>query len=50
MKDKEEELFMATYAPKQFHSIPLAELHADPTQPRKYCDPQALIERDTDLS
>ncbi|MCX5821325.1 MAG: ParB/RepB/Spo0J family partition protein [Deltaproteobacteria bacterium] len=35
---------MATYAPNQLHSVPLAELQPDPTQPRKYLDPLALEE------
>jgi ParB family transcriptional regulator, chromosome partitioning protein len=35
---------MATYAPNQLHSVPLAEIQPDPTQPRKYMDPQALEE------
>jgi ParB family transcriptional regulator, chromosome partitioning protein len=35
---------MATYAPNQLHRVPLAELQPDPTQPRKYMDPQALEE------
>ncbi|MCX5819755.1 MAG: ParB/RepB/Spo0J family partition protein [Deltaproteobacteria bacterium] len=35
---------MATYAPNQLHSVPLAELQPDPMQPRKYLDPLALEE------
>jgi hypothetical protein len=35
---------MATYAPNQLRSVPLAELQPDPTQPRKYLDPLALEE------
>ena len=35
---------MATYTPNQLHAVPLAELQPDPTQPRKYLDPQALEE------
>jgi ParB family transcriptional regulator, chromosome partitioning protein len=35
---------MATYAPNQLHSVPLAEIQPDPTQPRKYMDPKALEE------
>lgn len=35
---------MATYAPNQLHSVPLAELQPDPTQPRKYLDPLTLEE------
>ena len=35
---------MATYAPNQLHSVPLAELQPDPMQPRKYMDPVALDE------
>jgi ParB family chromosome partitioning protein len=35
---------MATYAPNQLHSVPLAEIQPDPTQPRKYMDPVALEE------
>jgi ParB family chromosome partitioning protein len=35
---------MVTYAPNQLHSVPLAELQPDPTQPRKYMDPLALEE------
>ncbi|MDO9227945.1 MAG: hypothetical protein Q7U03_00110 [Syntrophales bacterium] len=35
---------MATYAPNQLHSVPLAELQPDPAQPRKYLDPLALEE------
>jgi ParB family chromosome partitioning protein len=33
-----------TYTPGQLYSVPLAELQADPNQPRKYLDPQALEE------
>jgi len=33
-----------TYMPNQFYAVPLAELQADPNQPRKYFDPQALEE------
>ena len=32
------------YAPNQLHSVPLAEIQPDPTQPRKYIDPAALEE------
>lgn len=35
---------MATYAPNQLHSAPLAELQPDPAQPRKYLAPLALEE------
>jgi hypothetical protein len=35
---------MATFAPNQLHSVPLAELQPDPTQPRKYLDPLAFEE------
>jgi ParB family transcriptional regulator, chromosome partitioning protein len=35
---------MATYVKNQLYSVPLAELQPDPTQPRKYMDPQALEE------
>ncbi|MCX5827301.1 MAG: ParB N-terminal domain-containing protein, partial [Deltaproteobacteria bacterium] len=33
-----------TYTPNQLYSVPLAELQADPNQPRKYLDSQALEE------
>ncbi len=39
---------MATYAPNQLHSVPLAELQPGPTQPRKYFDPLALEEFSTE--
>ena len=32
------------YTPKTLYSVPQAELQADPKQPRKYLDPQALEE------
>jgi hypothetical protein len=35
---------MATHAPNQLHSVPLAEVQPDPTQPRKCLDPQSLEE------
>lgn len=34
----------------QFYSVPLAELHADANQPRKYMDPQALEELSASIS
>ena len=40
---------MATYAPNQLHSVPLAELQPDPTQPRKYLAPLALEELATSV-
>jgi ParB family chromosome partitioning protein len=40
---------MAMYAPNQPHSVPLAELQPDPTQPRKYLDPLALEELTTSI-
>ena len=33
-----------TFAPNQLYDIPLADLQADPNQPRKYLDPVALDE------
>jgi ParB family transcriptional regulator, chromosome partitioning protein len=33
-----------SYKPKQLYAVPLADLQADPNQPRKYLDPQALEE------
>ncbi|MEI7636826.1 MAG: ParB/RepB/Spo0J family partition protein [Syntrophus sp. (in: bacteria)] len=33
-----------TYKPNQLYAVPLTELQADPNQPRKYLDPQALEE------
>ena len=41
---------MATYTPNQLHQVPLAELQPDPTQPRKYLDPQALEELTASVS
>jgi len=41
---------MATYAPNQLHSVPLAELQPDPMQPRKYLDPVALEELTASVS
>ena len=35
---------MATYEKNQLYMVPLAELQADPSQPRKYMDPAALEE------
>jgi ParB family transcriptional regulator, chromosome partitioning protein len=35
---------MATYVKNQLYMVPLAELQADPAQPRKYMDPVALEE------
>ncbi len=35
---------MATYEKNQLYSVPLAEIQADPGQPRKYMDPVALDE------
>jgi hypothetical protein len=35
---------MAAYQPGQLYQVPLAELQADPNQPRKYMDPAALEE------
>jgi ParB family chromosome partitioning protein len=39
-----EELIMATYVKNKLYMVPLAKLQPDPTQPRKYMDPQALEE------
>jgi ParB/RepB/Spo0J family partition protein len=33
-----------TFVPGRLYEIPLADLHADPNQPRKYLDPAALEE------
>ena len=33
-----------SYKPNQLYAVPLAELQADPNQPRKYLDPQAVEE------
>src|SRR5512133_3388848 len=33
-----------TFVPNQLYDIPLADLQADPNQPRKYLDPVALDE------
>ena len=41
---------MMTYAPNQLHSVPLAEIQPDPTQPRKYFDPLALAELTASVS
>jgi ParB family transcriptional regulator, chromosome partitioning protein len=35
---------MATYEKNQLYTVPLAEIQADPAQPRKYMDPAALAE------
>lgn len=33
-----------TFVPGRLYEMPLADLQADPNQPRKYLDPQALDE------
>lgn len=33
-----------TFVPGRLYEMPLADLHADPSQPRKYIDPAALKE------
>ena len=41
---------MATYEKNQLYSVPLAEIQADPGQPRKYMDPAALDELTASVS
>jgi len=36
---------MATYVKNQLYMVPLAELQPDPTQPRKYIDPENGISK-----
>ena len=41
---------MAAYQPGQLYQVPLAEVQADPNQPRKYMDPAALDELTASVS